>query len=109
LGCLKTSAKLGDSIAITAILRDDTSATGVGVSDVNITIADGTGQVAYQFMCLPSESFTLHPGGSFQCETFWNTGEAYDGFVATAGTYSIYISFPGATEMTSAADIQIVG
>jgi hypothetical protein len=59
-------------------------------------------------MCFPGESFTLHPGGSFQCQTYWNTGEAHNGYVASEGTYQIYISSPDA-EMTAEADITISG
>jgi len=101
---ISTSANVGDSLCVEAVLQNNNQTTVSSISG-SITITNQNGQVVYQTQLVPFEagSLKLTYGNQLSFQFLWNTTQSYRGVTAQAGAYTVnvVVQFDGMQQLTN--------
>jgi hypothetical protein len=105
--CFKPGAKLGDSVDLHLIFRNDVSASTVHVGTASITITDVNGKVVFHEQVSPLNPVILSQGLSYELYTTWDTGTPLNGVAPTAGIHQVHLSINNNSDFSSETDLSL--
>lgn len=99
--CFQPGAKLGDSVNLHLIFRNDASVSPVNVLQVNITITDASGNVVFHQLVGPSRIVSVSQGHAYELYTTWNTATPLNGVAPISGIHRVHLSVSGFSSDTN--------